>query len=124
MSAGEASLAPAHLDARGAPLDDIFLPGEEPVDPAHRRLTLTFDPGRIKRGLTSNAGMGLPIADGAPTLVVDREWLDARGAPMTAGFRKEFRGGPAIRVPPDPKTWRVAARGGSIQPVTLTFHVR
>jgi hypothetical protein len=123
MSAGEASTRLRILDANGTPLDDIFLPGEELWDPAHRRLTLTFDPGRIKRGLASNAGMGPPIAAGARyTLVVDREWLDARGAPMTAGFRKDFRGGPAVRVPPDPKTWRVAApTAGSTQAVTLTF---
>ncbi len=123
MSRGEASAHLHVLDANGKPVDNIFLPGEELWDPEHRRLTLTFDPGRIKRGLTSNTSMGAPIAEGARyTLVVDREWLDARGAPMTAEYRKAFRGGPSIRVPPDPKTWRVAApAAGSTGPVTLTF---
>lgn len=123
MSAGEASTRLRILDANGKPLDDIFLPGEELWDPAHRRLTMTFDPGRIKRGLTSNVGMGAPIANGSRyTLVVDRQWLDARGAPMIAEFRKAFRGGPAVRVPPDPTSWRVGApAAGSTQPVTLTF---
>jgi hypothetical protein len=123
MSRGEAGTHLRVLDANGKPLDNIFLPGEELWDPDHRRLTLTFDPGRIKRGLTSNTSMGAPIAEGARyTLVVDREWLDARGAPMTAGFRKAFRGGPSVRVPPDPKTWRVTpAAAGSTTPVTLTF---
>jgi hypothetical protein len=123
MSRGEAGAHLHVLDANGVPLDNIFLPGEELWDPDHRRLTMTFDPGRIKRGLTSNASMGAPIAEGARyTLVVDREWLDARGAPMTAEFRRAFRGGPSVRVPPDPKTWRVAApAAGSTTPVTLTF---
>src|SRR5262249_44538171 len=76
MSRGEASAHLRILDANGKPLDGVFLPGEELWDPSHTRLTLTFDPGRIKRGLVSNASMGAPIADGARyTLVVDREWL-------------------------------------------------
>ena len=88
----------------------MFLPGEELWDPNYQRLTMTFDPGRIKRGLTSNENIGPPIAEGKRyTLVIDREWPDARGAPMVEGFRKSFRGGPAERNPPDPKKWRVTA---------------
>ena len=60
----------------------MFLPGEELWDPNFQRLTMTFDPGRIKRGLTSNETMGPPIAEGKRyTLVIDRDWPDARGVP-------------------------------------------
>ena len=54
--------------------------------------------------------MGPPIADGKRyTLVIDREWRDANGVAMVEPFRKTFRGGPAVRQPPDPKTWTITA---------------
>ncbi len=63
---------------------------------------MTFDPGRIKRGLTSNEAMGPPIVEGKRyTLVIDRDWSDAQGVPMLEGFRKTFPGGPAERIPPE-----------------------
>ena len=59
------------------------------------RLTMTFDPGRIKRDLTSNKAMGPPIAEGKRyTLLIDREWRDANGVAMVEPFKKAFRGGP------------------------------
>jgi hypothetical protein len=108
MSRGEAERRIHLLDAGGKALPAVFLPGQELWDPNNRRLTMTFDPGRIKRDLISNRSMGPPIAEGRQyTLVIDREWRDANGVPMTAPFRKPFRGGPAVRQPPDPKSWRV-----------------
>jgi hypothetical protein len=110
MSRGEAAARLRILNGDGKALAGIFLPGEELWDPGNTRLTLTFDPGRIKRGLESNEKMGPPIADGARyTLVIDREWLDARGVPLVGEFRKAFRGGPAVRSAPDPKEWRITA---------------
>jgi hypothetical protein len=110
MSRGEAERRIHLLDAGGKLLPAVFLPGQELWDPNNRRLTMTFDPGRIKRDLTSNRSMGPPIAEGKRyTLVIDRDWPDATGLPMTGTFRKAFRGGPAVRQPPDPKSWRVAA---------------
>ena len=109
MSQGEAGQRIRILDASGKTLPEVFLPGEELWDPSSRRLTLTFDPGRIKRGLTSNQKMGPPIMPGKQyTLVVDRELQDARGVPMVEGFRKTFRGTAALRTPPDPHQWRTA----------------
>lgn len=123
MSRGEAAAHLRVLDESGKALQGIFLPREELWDPSNRRLTLTFDPGRIKRGLVSNSRMGTPIADGARyTLVIDREWPDARGMSLVAEYRKTFRGGPPLRTPPDPRTWPIAApRAGSSEPLTITF---
>src|SRR5580700_1346222 len=108
MSQGEAA---AHIhveDDKGKVLPDELLPGQELWDPSFRRLTMTFDPGRIKRGLTSNRTIGPPITEGKHyRLVVDREWPDARGVPMVEGFTKSFVGGPPDRTPPDPAQWRV-----------------
>jgi len=123
MSRGEAAARIRMLDGKGTVLRGVFLAGEELWDPAGTRLTMTFDPGRIKRGLTSNEAMGSPIAPGkAYTLVIDREWPDARGVPMVEGFRKSFHGGPAERTPPDPKTWRIAVpKAGTSEALVLTF---
>ena len=123
MSRGEASRRIHLLDKDGHELTAEFLPGEELWDPNARRLTLTFDPGRIKRGLTSNQSMGPPIAEGQRyTLVVDREWPDAQGVPLIETYRKVFRGGPPVRVPPDPKSWKVTSpRAGTTEPLSVDF---
>jgi hypothetical protein len=123
MSRGEAGQRIHVLDAEGKPLRDVFLPGQELWDPENRRLTMTFDPGRIKRDLTSNKAMGPPIAEGKRyTLVVDREWRDANGVAMSEPFSKSFRGGPAVRQPPDPKTWTLSTPpAGSRDPLVVGF---
>jgi hypothetical protein len=123
MSREEAGTRVHLLDESGRPLQDVFLPGEELWDPAYRRLTLTFDPGRIKRGLTSNRKMGPPLSPGRRyTLVVDRGWPDARGVPMVKEFRKVFRGGPPQRTPPDPGQWHITSpRSGSRDALVVGF---
>lgn len=103
----------------------VFLPGEELWDPSFRRLTMTLDPGRIKRGLTSNEAIGPPITEGKRyTLVIDADWPDARGVPMVEGFRKNIRGGPARRIPPDPKQWTVSPpKAGTKEALVVDFPV-
>ena len=123
MSRGEAA---AHIhveDNNGKVLPDELLPGQELWDPAFRRLTMTFDPGRIKRGLTSNTTIGPPITEGKHyRLVIDREWPDANGVRMTEGFTKTFTGGPSDRIPPDPAQWRVTAPAkGTSSPLAVIF---
>lgn len=123
MSRGEAG-ARIHIeDENGKILPGVFLPGEELWDPGFKRLTMTFDPGRIKRGLTSNTAMGPPIADGKHyVLVIDKDWRDARGVPMVEGFRKSFRGGPALRTAPDPTKWHIVApKAGTSEPLVVQF---
>jgi hypothetical protein len=123
MSQGEAGRRMRLLDAQGKEVPQVFLPGEELWDPQYRRLTVTFDPGRIKRGLTSNVAMGPPIVEERRyTLVIDREWPDARDVPMVEGFRKAFRGGPVERVKPDPAQWRVTPpAAGSSAALVVAF---
>jgi hypothetical protein len=123
MSRGEVASRLHILDASGKELHDVLLPGQELWDPNLQRLTMTFDPGRIKRGLESNTTMGPPIAEGKKySLVIDAGWPDARGIPLAEGYRKDFHGGPAVRVPPDPKQWRVTApTAGTSSPLTVDF---
>jgi hypothetical protein len=123
MSRNEAGQRVHMLDATGKILPGVFLPGEELWSPDFRRLTMTLDPGRIKRGLTSNEAMGPPITEGKRyTLAIDRDWPDAHGVRMTEGFRKPFRGGPAQRNPPDPKQWKITApKAGTTEALTVDF---
>jgi hypothetical protein len=126
MSRAEAASHIHVLDSAGKELAGshaVFLPGEELWEPGYKRLTMTFDPGRIKRGLTSNEKIGPPLTEGKRyTLVIDADWPDARGVPMAEGFRKAFRSGPAERVPPDPKHWTVTApKAGNSAALTIDF---
>jgi hypothetical protein len=126
MSRGVAAQYIHVLDENGKVLqgpESVFLRSQELWDPSFQRLTMTFDPGRIKRGLTSNQTIGPPIMDGKRyTLVIDREWPDARGVAMVDGFRKSFRGGPAQRTPPNPKQWRITApKAGTSEPLVVVF---
>ncbi|HKE22359.1 MAG TPA: Ig-like domain-containing protein, partial [Bryobacteraceae bacterium] len=111
------------LDEAGKELPAVFLPGEELWDPRFQRLTMTFDPGRIKRGLRSNTSMGPPLVEGRRySLVIDRDWPDARDVPMVEGFRKSFRVGPGERTPPNPAQWRLSAPGaGTTAPLAVDF---
>jgi hypothetical protein len=109
MSRGEAWKRIHLLDAAGRPVKGAFLEIDQELwDPELRRLTVLFDPGRIKRDLAPNLQNGVPILEGRKyTLAVDREFIDGHGQPLAEGFRKSFRGGPADRTPPDPATWRI-----------------
>jgi hypothetical protein len=123
VSRGEVAARLHILDGTGKELKDVLLPGQELWDPGNQRLTMTFDPGRIKRGLESNSKMGPPIAEGQRyTLVIDHGWPDAQGMPLAADYRKVFRGGPPVRVPPTPKQWKVTPpRAGTSGPLVVEF---
>ncbi len=112
------------LDAKGTELRGVFLPGEELWDPAGTRLTLTLDPGRIKRGLTSNMAMGAPIQTGKQySLVIDRDWRDARGVPDDRRISaNSFAAGRRSAWTPDPKTWTIVPpKPGTSEAVEVNF---
>ena len=89
----------------------------------HTRLTLLFDPGRIKRGVKPNVDMGPVLEEGKRyTLVVDREFKDGNGVPLEAPFRHEFTVGPAERRGIDPKQWRLSQpKAGTVEPLVIDF---
>jgi hypothetical protein len=109
MQRGEAWRHIHLLKQDGKAVDLPFLE-QELWDRDNQRLTVLFDPGRIKRGLLPLQEVGPAIEDGKQyTLVIDKEWRDVRGAPLQQEYRKSFRAGPADRTPPDPATWRLSA---------------
>jgi hypothetical protein len=111
MSRGEAWSRIHLIDEKGSRVELPFLETvQELWDGENRRLTVLFDPGRIKRGLARRQQMGPALVEGRQySLVVDREFQDARGVPMRAEFRKQFRVAPSDRVPPDTAQWRLTA---------------
>ena len=124
MSRGQAYDRIHLLDASGKAIDSPFLElGEELWDPSATRLTLLFDPGRIKTGLLPRDEVGPALEAGKSyTLVVDEAWPDAQGRPLLRGGRKPFRVGPADHTSPDPASWTVRPpRAGSRDPLLLTL---
>lgn len=85
------------------------------------RLTVLFDPGRVKRGLVPREEDGPVLEEGRRyTFTIDANWKDTEGRPLTASFTKTF----SVFAPDDepiwPDDWKlVAPRAGSDAPLTV-----
>ncbi len=81
---------------------------QELWSPDQKRLTVLFDPGRIKRGVSTNLEVGPALRAGESyRLIVDREWKNAHGVKLERGHEKRFRVSPALRSVPDPRKWQM-----------------
>ena len=112
------------LNQQGEVVEGAVLPLDyEFWSPDHKRFTVFFDPGRVKRGILPNRQMGRAFTAGeTATLVISREWRDENGLPLKEEFRRTFRALPADERPLDPAEWRVAPpRAGSSDPVVVHF---
>lgn len=109
MSKGEAFKRIKLVDQDGQEVKLPFLEIDEELwDKQQRRLTVLFDPGRIKTGVTPNQEVGLALQPGRKySLLIDEAWKDAKEIPLKGGFKKEFLVGPADRNPIDPKAWQL-----------------
>ena len=124
MRRGEAWQHIQLLDESGKAVELPFLEIDQELwDPGNTRLTVLFDPGRIKRGLLPLRESGPNIEEGKSyTLVIARTWLDAAGAPLADDFRKQFRVAAAVRDPVDPAGWRIhAPHAGTAEPLVIDF---
>jgi hypothetical protein len=77
-------------------------------DGAGQRLTLLFDPGRVKKGLSPRLQFG-PVLEAGQSyrLVIDRAWHDANNQPLAASFEKRFTAGPPVEKAVDAKEWKI-----------------
>lgn len=108
----------------GEPIDGAFLPMEPELwDRARRRVTVLFDPARIKRGLAPHREVGYPLRVGAMVdVVVDNGFLDAAGRRLTSTHARRYVVGPDVRGRVDPAAWDVASPpAGSHDPVVVRF---
>lgn len=106
------------------PVELPFLEIEQELwDRDHRRLTVLFDPGRIKRGLVPINEVGPALVRGRKyALVVDAAWKDANGVPMTESARKEFTVGADDRNAVEPKRWKITSPvSGARTPLVIDF---
>ena len=95
---------------------------EELWDPERKRLTIFFDPGRIKRGVQPNLQLGLPLVEGRKyKLVISKNWQDRNGANLIAGFEKEFEVVAVDRKSPDPKNWLIQPPKNSKESLKIDF---
>jgi hypothetical protein len=107
MSRGDAYQHICLLEADGAEVDQAFLElTPELWDVGTRRLTLLFDPGRIKRGLRPRADLGSALLAGKRyTLVVGDEMADAAGNLLKNAAEIPLSVVEADRASPDPTRW-------------------
>ena len=70
------------------------------------RLTLLFDPGRIKQGVGPNEVYGSPLIEGREySLCVSKDMKTATGEELGTEYRETFNIGPALRSAITPKNW-------------------
>ena len=110
MRIGEAWRHIRMLDGAGAPMGGMFVEIEQELwDPEGRRLTVLFDPARIKRGLVDHINEGPPLTVGAQcTLEIDAGWRDAEGRALVEGLSKSVAVAPPLRTALEPDAWRLA----------------
>lgn len=108
MSEGFAARAIQLTDAEtGAPIRDALLDfTHELWDSARTRLTVLFEPGRIKRGLVPHLESGFPLMQGRGIVVtVDTAFKDAAGRPLEERFSRRYQVGPPLTTRVDPALW-------------------
>lgn len=123
MQGGEEIFSKIHLVDSSGTLAHLPFVSQELWNRDYTRLTLIFDPGRIKRGVKPNVDMGPVLVEGKHyTLIIDREMKDGTGNPLNETFRHDFAAGPAERRAIDPKFWRLSEpRSGTVEPLVITF---
>ncbi len=123
MSRGSARQFVELLDDDNEPIAGAFVvPEQELWSSAEDRLTLFFDPGRLKQEVGPNLAAGAPLSAGQTvTLRVRREWPDARGAMLRESFERTWRVGAADRERPRTDTWTVHAPQTPAGPLRVEF---
>ncbi|MBO9453402.1 Ig-like domain-containing protein [Tropicibacter sp. R16_0] len=110
--------------ADGSRVDSPFLNlHAELWDRGQRRLTLLFDPGRIKQGVGPNQTDGAPLEVGESyRLIVADTMASAEGAPLGDRLVLPFRVGPALRTAVRPDDWLITSpEPGTSVPIAVTF---
>lgn len=112
------------VDETGAEVENPFLNLHvELWDPRQQRLTLLFDPGRVKRGVGPNVQTGAPLRAGRSyRLVVSGRMKSARGIEIGRDKAVGFVVKSAERNPIKPSSWhyRLPA-AGSLESLEIGF---
>ncbi len=97
-------------DSSGNKLEGVFLDNRFDLwSPDSSRLTLLFDPGRVKTGLVAHNAMGRALKAGHNyKLVVDTSAIDAKGCRLASSFHKSFKVTEADYEIPDVSKWSIS----------------
>jgi hypothetical protein len=111
------------LDPAGRAVPLAFVEVEPGLwDPGHRRLTLVFHPGRVKRGIAPAEAMGAVLVEGGEyRLAVDGALQDDTGMPLGTGFERRFRVAAADRESPRIDDVAVEAPAAVDAPLVVRF---
>lgn len=88
------------------------------------RLTLWFDPGRVKRALLRHKKLGAPLVAGKEySLHISKNWKDVNGYSLAEGYSKKIEIIAADRRMPSPKDWTIvtAPRANTKMPIIVSF---
>jgi len=98
-------------DADGNKLDGVFLDNKFDLwSPDNTRLTLLFDPGRVKTGLVAHNAMGRALIPGNEyQLIVNASAQSANGCMLASRFVKTFKASVADYELPDVKQWKISS---------------
>jgi len=116
-----------HLTLKAKKGDSIDLPFLElrPLlwNEDRTRLTLWFDPGRVKRELLRNQKLGAPLTAGKNyTLHISKNWKDVNGYSLANDFVKKISIVKADRREPNSKNWwATTPESGTKNPVIIHF---
>ncbi|MEO1654202.1 MAG: Ig-like domain-containing protein, partial [Bacteroidota bacterium] len=111
------------LDEQGQDIAPFLPLPEELWDQEQKRLTVLFDPGRIKRGLVPHLESGKPLQEQHKYQIwIKSDFKDQRGRPLVADFRKDFYTTKADRISPSPEAWRLEIPlPGTKEPLKIKF---
>jgi hypothetical protein len=125
MARGEAAKRITIEDSSGRRLIQPFLELDQELwDKSGRRLTLLFDPGRVKSGLKPREEDGAILEKGQKyNIKVADGWPDDRGIAMKKSFSKVIEVGPADHEPVEPRKWQLAAPTAKAgEPLVIRFN--
>lgn len=96
---------------------------QELWDREQKRLTIWFDPGRIKRDLSPNEQLGLPLQEGNDyRLEINTDIKDVYGRAIVEPFTKPFTVIASDRKTPSPNDWRIETpQSGTSAPMQIRF---
>lgn len=124
MARGQAAERVRLVAEDGSEVENPFLNlGVELWNADQTRLTLLFDPGRIKQGVGPNVTAGPPLVEGRSyRLVVSGAIRDAAGQPIGADHEYTFQVGPPERRALSPDAWMISTPSvGTHEALTITF---
>ena len=112
-------------DSNGNKVEGVFLDNRFDLWSADStRLTLLFDPGRVKTGLVAHNAMGRALQPGYQyQLKIDASAIDAEGCHLQQAYSKSFKAIEADYSIPDASQWQISQlKQGSREALTVELN--